>query len=71
MRPMSSGVRPASAIALIAASLPRSDVADAGRRDVPLADADALHDPVVGRVDQLLEIGVGQHARRHVCRQRR
>ena len=69
--PMSSGVSPARAIALIAASLPRSDVATPGIDDVPLADAGPLQDPLVGRVDHLLEVGVGQHARRHVGRQRR
>ena len=42
----------------------------AGIDDVPLADAGALQNPLVGRVDQLLEVGVGQHARRHVGRQR-
>ena len=30
--------------------------------DAPLADAGTLHDPLVARVDQLLEIRVGQHA---------
>ena len=39
--------------------------------DVALADADPLHDPLVGRLDHLLEVGVRQHARRHVGRQRR
>jgi hypothetical protein len=39
-------------------------------RDVALANADALHDPLVGRVEHLLEIGIGQDSRRHVRRQR-
>ena len=39
---------------------------DAGLGDVALADAGALQDPLVGRVDQLLEVRVGQHPRRHV-----
>ncbi len=39
--------------------------------DVPLADAGPLQDPVVGGVDHLLEIGVGQQPRRHVGGQRR
>ena len=40
--------------------------ADAGLGDVALADAGALQDPLVGGVDQLLEVRVGQHPRRHV-----
>ena len=39
---------------------------DARVDDVALANAGALHDPLVGGVDHLLEIGVGQQARRHV-----
>ena len=66
MNPMSFGREPASAIAACAAGTAMSDVADAGIDDVPLADAGALKDPLVGRVDHLLEIGVRQHARRHV-----
>ena len=34
--------------------------------DVPLADAGALHDPLVRRVDQLFEVGVGQDVLRRV-----
>ena len=50
--------------------------AQIGRRDtlvddVPLADADALHDPLVVGVDDFLEIRIRQHLRRHVRRQRR
>ena len=33
--------------------------------DVPLADAGPLEDPLVGGVDQLFEVGVGQDPRRH------
>ena len=58
-----------------AIALERRFLAEIGRRharidDVPLADAGALQDPLVGRLDHLLEVGVGQHARRHVGRQR-
>ena len=38
--------------------------------DVSLADADALHDPLVGGVDHPRKVVVGQHPRRHVGRQR-
>ena len=38
----------------------------AGIDDVALANAGALHDPLVGRLDHLLEVGVGEDARRHV-----
>ena len=38
--------------------------------EVPLADAGALQDPFVGRLDELFEIGIGQQPRRHVGRQR-
>ena len=43
---------------------------DAGVDDVPLADAGALQDPLVGGLDHPLEIGVGQQARRHEGRER-
>ena len=39
--------------------------------DVALADAGALQDPLVGRVDHALEIGVAENPRRHVGRERR
>ena len=39
--------------------------------DVPLADAGALQNPFVARLDELFEIRVGQHPRRHVGRQPR
>ena len=32
------------------------------RRDAPLADAGARADPLVARIDHLLQLGVGQHA---------
>jgi hypothetical protein len=40
--------------------------ADAGIDDVALADPGALQDPLVGGVDHLLEIVIGQHPRWHV-----
>ena len=43
----------------------------AGIDDVALADAGPLQNPFVGRLHHLLEVGVGQHARRHVGGQRR
>ena len=39
--------------------------------DVALANAGALQDPLVGRLDEALEVAVGQHPRRHVGRERR
>ena len=39
---------------------------DAAVDDVPLADAGALHDPLVGGRHHLLEVRVRQHARGHV-----
>jgi hypothetical protein len=39
---------------------------DARIDDVAFADAGALQDPLVARLDQLLEIGVGEHPRRDV-----
>ena len=42
---------------------------DAGIDDVALADAGALENPLVRRLDELLEIGVRQDTRRHVGRQ--
>ena len=44
---------------------------DAGVDDVAFADAGTLQDPLVGGLDQLLEVGVGQHARRNIGRQTR
>ena len=35
-------------------------------RDVPLADAGALHDPVIGRVDSLSQFGIGQNPLRQI-----
>ncbi len=43
---------------------------DAVLDDVALADAGPLQDPVVARVDHLLQIGVGEQPRRHERRQR-
>ena len=43
---------------------------DAFVDDVPFADADALHDPLVVRVDDLFEVGICQHSGRHIRRQR-
>ena len=60
-RSIASGVIPAC---LIAAAAPASMASDAvvspSRRDAPLADAGALDDPLVARVDPLLEVGVGE-----------
>ena len=44
---------------------------DARIDDMPLADPGALEDPLVRGVDHLLQVGVGQHARRHVGGERR
>ena len=70
MRPMSSGVSPARSMACSAASLREIGGRHARIDDVPLADAGPLQDPLVGGVDHLLEVGVGQHPRRHIRRQR-
>jgi hypothetical protein len=59
MTSMSAGVSPAFSMALSAAWID----------DVPLPDSRALQNPLVRGVDHLLEIGVGQHARRYVSRQ--
>ena len=69
MKSMSCGVSPACAIALSAASFARSDVATPGIDDVALANARALKNPLVGRVDQLLEIFVREQTRRDVGRE--
>ena len=37
--------------------------------DVALPDAGALHDPLIGRLDHLFQVGIGQQARRDVCSQ--
>ena len=44
---------------------------DARIHDVPLADPRPLQDPLIGRVDHLLQIAVGEQPRRHIGRQRR
>jgi hypothetical protein len=36
-------------------------------RHMPLTDARTLHDPLVGRVDLLGELGVGKNARRQIA----
>ena len=69
MRSMSCGVSPARSIACGRRFLRQVRRRHARIDDVPLADAGALHDPFVRGLDQLLEIGVGQQARRHVGRQ--
>ena len=66
MKSMSAGVRPARSIACSDASARQVRRRHARIDDVALADAGALQDPLVAGVDHLLEVGVGQHARRHV-----
>ena len=39
--------------------------------DMPLADTGALEDPFIAGVDHALEVGVGEHARRHIRGQAR
>ena len=60
---MSSGSRPAVAIARSAGDRGHRRGRLVGGRDAPLADAGARHDPLVGRVDHPLEVGVGQDLR--------
>ena len=69
MKSMSAGVSPARSIALHRRLARQVGRRDAGIDDVALADAGALQDPFVAGIDHLLEIGVGEHARRHVGRQ--
>ena len=69
IRSMSSGVRPALLDRRERRFLRQIGRRDAGIDDVALANAGALHDPLVRGLDQLLEIGVGQQARRHVRRE--
>ena len=59
---MSSGSRPATAIARLPAIADSVAVVSCGGGDAPLADAGARHDPLVGRVDDALQLGVGQDA---------
>ena len=68
IRSMSSGVRPARSIAALRGLGREVGRRHAGVHDVPLADPGALHDPVVRGLDELLEICVGQQARRHIGR---
>ena len=37
---------------------------------MPLADASPLKNPLVGGLDEFLQVGIGQHTRRNVGRQR-
>ena len=60
MKPMSSGVSPALLDRLERRFLAEVRRRDARIDDVALADAGPLQDPLVGRVDHLLEVGVGQ-----------
>ena len=60
-RSMSVGESPARLIASAAAAVPSVAVGLVGRGDAPLADAGALDDPRVVRVDARFEIGV-RHA---------
>ena len=39
----------------------------AGRGDAALVDAGALHDPLVGRVDGLRQLGIGENAARQIA----
>ena len=63
---MSSGSRPATAMARLPAIGGQRGGRLVRRGDAPLADAGARADPLVGGVDQPLEVGVGQHALRRV-----
>ena len=66
MKPIWSAVMPGLRHRPFGGDLREVRGGDAGLGDVALADPGALQDPLVGGVDQLLEVGVGQHARRHV-----
>ena len=61
---------PRLASATRAASTAISDVAISGRRDVAFGDADAVHDPFIGRLDHLLQVGIRQDAGRHMDAER-
>ena len=61
---------PRCASAQRAASIAMSEVAISGRGDVALADAGALHDPLVVGVDHLFQVLIGQHARRRIAPER-
>ena len=72
IRPMSFGASPARSMRLRRAA----SFAEIGRRharidDVPLANAGSLQNPLVGGVDHLFEVGVGEDTRRDIGRQRR
>ena len=54
------------AMARLAAIAPSVAVVSCGRRDAALADAGARADPLVGRVDELLQVRVGEPALRGV-----
>ena len=61
---MSSGSRPATAIARSAGDGGHRRGRLVGGGDAALADPGPGHDPLVGRVDHPLEVGVGQDLRR-------
>ena len=64
IRSMSSGVRPALASAARAARLAQRRRRLVVGRDVALADAGALDDPLVGGLDHAFEIGILHDAAR-------
>ena len=70
-RSMSVPSLPACSSACRAAGSERSDSACVLGRDPALADAGALHDPLVRRVDQLRELVVRDHALGRVGAERR
>ena len=59
---MSSGSMPAVRMARSEATAAIDAVVSLAAGDPPLADPGAAHDPLVGRVDHPLEVGVGQDA---------
>ena len=63
---MSSGVRPAFSIAFSRRFSREIAGRDPGVDDVTLLDAGALQDPLVGGLDHLFQIGIGQQLRRHI-----
>ena len=69
IRSMSSGVSPARSMAQHRRFLRQIGRRDAWIDDMALADSGALQDPVVGGIDEPLQIGIGEQARRHIGRQ--
>jgi hypothetical protein len=63
---MSDGVMPRSAKVFLAASTARSLVATPLSTKVAFPNSGAFHDPVMVRLDHLLEILVSQKARRDI-----